>query len=152
MQNQVLKDGIHYRNSLSRPDREDPSSEGRGGGKQGSKSYGGSGGCHRRQPKKAEEPLTGRASLPVRRSLWSYGHLRSRSAKLDPRAPRRRSRSQGCILAFDQGRLWASGTADREDAIPPNPGSGSRLAAAGPIPRGRAPLPTSARASHPMLF
>ncbi len=26
-------------------------------------------------------------ALPVQRSLWSYGHLSLRSAKLDPRAP-----------------------------------------------------------------
>jgi hypothetical protein len=36
-----------------------------------------------------------------------------------PRAPRRRFRSQRCIFVFDQGRLWASETTDREDAIPP---------------------------------
>jgi hypothetical protein len=40
-------------------------------------------------------------ALPVRRSLWSYGRLLLRSAKLDPRAPRRRARSQSCIFALD---------------------------------------------------
>jgi len=43
----------------------------------------------------------GEGALPVRRSLWSYGHLLLRSAKLDPRAPRRRSRSQQCIFTLD---------------------------------------------------
>ena|ERR1700733_3297550 len=60
---------------------------------------------------------------PVRRSLWSYGHLLLRSAKLDPRAPRRRSRSQRCIFVLDQGRLWASETIRRlpdEDPTSPN--------------------------------
>jgi len=74
----------------------------------------------------------GEGALPVRRSLWSYGHLLLRSAKLDPRAPRRRARSQRCIFVLDQGWLWASGTTDREDAIPPGAGSGSRRIAAEP--------------------
>jgi hypothetical protein len=60
-----------------------------------------------------------------------------RSAKLDPRAPRRRSRSQSCIFVLDQGRLWASGTIRQlpdEDAIPPSAGCGCRTATEKPPP------------------
>jgi len=37
-----------------------------------------------------------------------------------PRAPRRRSRSYRRSFVLDQGRLWASGTTDREDPTSPN--------------------------------
>jgi len=40
-------------------------------------------------------------------------------ARVTARAARR-SRSQPCIVVLDQGRLLASGTTDREDAIPPH--------------------------------
>src|ERR1700733_16332833 len=59
-------------------------------------------------------------ALPVQRSLWSYGHLSFRLAKLDPRAPRRPSPRQRCRFVLDQGRLWASASTDRGDAIPPS--------------------------------
>jgi hypothetical protein len=34
-----------------------------------------------------------------------------------------------CIFVLDQAGPWASKTTDREDAIPPSPGSGSRRTA-----------------------
>jgi len=64
--------------------------------------------AHARQLKRFEEPLLGRGG---------------------------RSRSQRCIFALDQGRLWALGTIRQlpdEDAIPPSAGSGSRQPGAGP--------------------
>jgi len=64
----------------------------------------------------------GEGALPVRRSLWSDVCSLVGLAKSDPRAPRRRFRSQRYISVLDQGRLWASGTIRRlpdEDAIPP---------------------------------
>jgi hypothetical protein len=56
-----------------------------------------------------KEPLTGRARVPDRRE----GVLEA----------------NGVFLVLDQGRLWASGTADREDAIPPSDRSGGCPAA-----------------------
>jgi hypothetical protein len=55
---------------------------------------------------RGQEAPDGEGAQPVRRSLWSYGHLLLRSAKLDPRAPRRRFRSQRCFsfLLIRQGR------------------------------------------------
>jgi len=45
------------------------------------------------QPKGAGVAAPDReGALPARRSLWSYGHLLLRSAKLDPRAPQRRTK------------------------------------------------------------
>jgi hypothetical protein len=65
----------------------------------------------------------GEGALPVRRSLWSDVYSLVGLAKSDPRASRRRSRSQRCIFVLDQGRLWASGTIRQppdEDAIAPS--------------------------------
>jgi hypothetical protein len=62
------------------------------------------------------EPLTGRARVPARRE-----------SVLE---------ASSVFSVLDQGRLWASATTDREDAIPPSAGSGGCPAAAGPIPKG----------------
>ena len=59
------------------------------------------------------EPLTGRARVPARRE-----------SVLE---------AIGVFSVLDQGRLWASGTTDRGDAIPP---SALGPAAAGPLPKG----------------
>jgi hypothetical protein len=49
-----------------------------------------------------------------------------RGGRASPRAAKG-SRSHRCIFVFvDQGMPWASGTTDREDAIPPKAWSGSR--------------------------
>ena len=48
-------------------------------------------------------------ALPVRRSCRERCDSASELAKSDPRAPRRRSRSQRCIFTLDWGRLWAFG-------------------------------------------
>jgi hypothetical protein len=79
----------------------------------------------------AEEPLTGRARCLSDIARSGAGNVHARVAKSDPRAPRRRSRSQQCIFALDYGKLWASGTTDREDAIPPSAGSVGCYAAEG---------------------
>src|ERR1700734_2346828 len=49
-------------------------------------------------------------ALPVRRSCREGCDSASELAKSDPRAPRRRSRSQRCIFTLDWVRLWASET------------------------------------------
>ena len=75
--------------------------------------------------------LTGRARCLSDIARSGAGNVHARVAKSDPRAPRRRSRSQQCIFALDYGKLWASGTTDREDAIPPSAGSVGCYAAEG---------------------
>jgi hypothetical protein len=70
-----------------------------------------------------EEPLIGRARVPARRE----GVLEA----------------NGLFLVLDQGRLWASGTTDREDAIPPRAGSGSRRTATQASHRACRSVPTS---------
>ena len=65
-----------------------------------------------RQPKRARNPDR-EGALPVRRSLWSYGHLLLRSAKLDPRA-----RREGVLEANGVfSRLIGEGSGLREERI-----------------------------------
>src|ERR1700733_11683959 len=98
-----------------------------------------------RQRKRSREPLNGEGAPPVRRSLRSYGHLWLRSAKLDPLAPRRRSRSQQCNFVLDRERCGLRGRRIARIRRRQTPGK-KRYPEKGYV--GQAAIPPSA---HPVL-